>query len=256
MEASEALEALVGAVVLVAVEAAAALRPSNEDGQIFHYSTSSYWYQPPLCTCHPSYCPLYYSAWFSYQDDSSISKVSTSPIIILTSNLSIVWRLVTGPFAHTSFINLLFSVISYVPSAVMEENEMGTVPFAIRFFKLTMFIDVLFSIIAIGVGMTFWPRMINTPCMGLWPILMCDIVIQCYQDPEMPRGLCCLPIQIKSKWYPLILIAIFMIFFGIQFDLMTGMGVGYLYVFGYLNCLVSSPDSLRAWEKRWPFSSF
>lgn len=33
-----------------------------------------------------------------------------------------VWRLITGPFVHTSIINLLFSALSYVPSAMMEEE--------------------------------------------------------------------------------------------------------------------------------------
>lgn len=119
---------------------------------------------------------------------------------------------------------------------------MGTVPFAIRFFKLGLCINSLFSLLAIlfylitGSGM-----MVNEPAMGLWPILMCDIVIQCYQYPEMPRGLCCLPIQIKSKYYPLVLMALFTIFFGIQSSLLTGMGVGYLYVFGYLKFLETSP---------------
>ena len=133
---------------------------------------------------------------------------------------------------------------------------MGTVAFTVRFFKLSIFVNVIFSLVSILIGMTVSAMVLLTPCMGLWPILMCDLVIQCYQYPEMPRGLCCLPIQIKSKWYPLVLIGIFTIFFGPQLSLWAGLAVGYLYVFGYINCLKTSEQSLKAWEKRWPFKSY
>lgn len=131
---------------------------------------------------------------------------------------------------------------------------MGTVLMTLRFFKLSLFINVIFSLLAILIGMVFGVKqLLMEPAMGLWPIIMCDIVIQCYQQPDMPRGLCCLPVQIPSKWYPLVLIAIFTIFFGPQFSLFAGMGAGYLYVFGYLKCLETSAPSLRSWEERWPF---
>ena len=71
----------------------------------------------------------------------------------------------------------------------------------------------------------------------------------------MPRGLCCLPIQVKSKYYPIILLAIFTLFFGPQFSLIVGCGVGYLYVFGYVKFLETSAVSLKSWEESWPFKS-
>jgi hypothetical protein len=93
--------------------------------------------------------------------------------------------------------------------------------------------------------------------MGLWPILFCDLVIQCYKDPEMPRGLCCLPIQIKSKWYPLVLYAIFtLVFMNLDLSFTTGLIVGYLYAFGYLKWVESTQQSISAWEKRWPFVKY
>jgi len=165
-----------------------------------------------------------------------------------------IWKLITGPFAHGQLLQLLFSLISYVPSAVYEEGDMGTVPFTLRFFKLSVFINVMFCALAFVVGFTIMPAAVRSPCMGLWPILFCDLVIQCYKDPEMPRGLCCLPIQIKSKWYPLVLYGIFtLLFMNVDLSFTTGLGVGYLYAFGYLRCLETSAATVSAWEKRWPF---
>lgn len=54
---------------------------------------------------------------------------------------------------------------------------MGTVPFALRFFKLSLFINVMFCAVAFAVGLTVWPKAVVSPCMGLWPILFCDLVI-------------------------------------------------------------------------------
>jgi hypothetical protein len=137
-----------------------------------------------------------------------------------------------------------------------EEEGMGTVAFAVRFFKLSLFINMIFSSVSILIAFIGFPSLLATPAMGLWPILMCDMVIQCYQYPEMPRNLCCLPVQIKSKWYPLVLIGIFTIFFGPQMSLWTGLGVGYLWVFGYVKFLETSIVSLKEWEERWPFKSY
>tara|TARA_B110000285_G_C15049741_1_gene576309 strand:+ start:777 stop:944 length:168 start_codon:yes stop_codon:yes gene_type:complete len=37
---------------------------------------------------------------------------------------------------------------------------------------------------------------------------------------------------------------------------LTGLGVGYLWVFGYLKFLETSPQGLREYEEWWPFSSY
>jgi hypothetical protein len=135
---------------------------------------------------------------------------------------------------------LLFSLLSYIPSAIYEEKDMGTVPFTLRFFKLSLIINMIFVLISFMVAFIV-PMFIAQPCMGLWPILFCDLVIQCYKDPEMPRGLCCLPIQIKSKYYPLVLYAIFtLVFMNLDLSFTTGLIVGYLYTFGYLKCVEST----------------
>ena len=78
---------------------------------------------------------------------------------------------------HDSFLNLLFSVISYIPSAVMEENSVGTVPFALKFWKLQIFINVVFAILGTMLGYLVSQKLMMEPAMGLWPILMCDMVI-------------------------------------------------------------------------------
>jgi len=89
--------------------------------------------------------------------------------------------MVTGPFVHQDLISLLFSLLSFVPSAVMEENSLGTVPFTMRFVKLSIFINFVYSVFTCVLGLAYFTSLLSMPAMGLWPIIFCDMVIQCYQ---------------------------------------------------------------------------
>jgi membrane associated rhomboid family serine protease len=89
-----------------------------------------------------------------------------------------VWRLFTGQFLHMDALNLLFSLISYVPSAMQDEQNMGTTAFALRFFVMSTFINTMFSILGLAVGYSgIYDRIMMEPVIGLWAILFCDIVI-------------------------------------------------------------------------------
>jgi len=92
-----------------------------------------------------------------------------------------VWRIFTGTYVHPDLLTLCFSLFSYIPSGMLEENTMGTVPFAIRFFKLSLVINVVYSLFCLLVGLTVAPTLLMMPCVSLWPIIFCDMVIQCYQ---------------------------------------------------------------------------
>lgn len=60
---------------------------------------------------------------------------------------------------------------------MIEENNMGTVPFAIRFLKLSTFINFTFSLASLVIGMLLFPPILSSNSMGLWPIIFCDMVI-------------------------------------------------------------------------------
>ena len=68
--------------------------------------------------------------------------------------------------------------------------------------------------------------------------------------------LCCLPIQIKSKYYPWVLFLFFTMFFGLQIDLFIGILVGNMHTYGLLKFFEVSTAKAKLWEARWPFRSF
>ena len=49
--------------------------------------------------------------------------------------------------------------------------------------------------------------------------------------------LCCLPIQIKAKYYPIVLLVLFFMFLGASFDIVIGFVVGYMHTFGFFKYL-------------------
>lgn len=95
----------------------------------------------------------------------------------------------------------------------MVEKTDGTVKMAYNFWLNAILIESLFCVLCLVMSIVASGALYQYS-IGLWPILFCDIVIDCHKDPEQPRNLCCFPIMIKSKWYPAVLIGIFSIFFG------------------------------------------
>jgi len=81
---------------------------------------------------------------------------------------------------HSDFIQLLFSVISYVPTAMKVEQQIGTVKMCVRFWILGFVINALFTLVCVAGGLKFMS-------VGLWPMLFAEIVIECMQNPDQSR---------------------------------------------------------------------
>jgi uncharacterized membrane protein len=126
----------------------------------------------------------------------------------------------------------------------------------VRFLTTSVVIQILFTLACFLLSMVVNAGFMKSMSIGLWPILFCDIVIECNKDPEVGRMLCCFPVQIKSKYYPWVLILMFSIFFGPQIDLFIGLAVGYLHIYGFLTRFQISTARAKAWESRFPFKSF
>ena len=89
------------------------------------------------------------------------------------------WRLITGPFVHPSILFLIFSLMSYMPTAVTQEKLDGTVKSCIRFFMIAFAIETLFVLSSFILAILISPDFMLENSIGLWPILFCDIVIEC-----------------------------------------------------------------------------
>lgn len=83
------------------------------------------------------------------------------------------------------------------------------------------------------------------------------MVVECNRDPDVSRSLCCLPINIKSKYYPWVFLGIFSLLGGVTgcFSLAVGFGVGYLTIYDKMDRFMASETKVRQMEGKWPFKS-
>ena len=62
--------------------------------------------------------------------------------------------------------------------------------------------------------------------------------------------------MIKAKWYPLVLVVLFSLFFGLQVSLFVGLAVGYVSVWGGLARIELGASRATLWENKNPFKRF
>lgn len=81
--------------------------------------------------------------------------------------------------------------------------------------------------------------------LGLWTMVLVDMTIDSLKEPDVARNLCCLPIQIKARYYPYVFLLIFGLLFPPGFfALLAGYTVGVLYSYGYLKFTEPSDNLL------------
>ena len=149
------------------------------------------------------------------------------------------WRLFTTPFMTTGILSIIFTLIFWFKDAVKLENQIGTVKYMLIFFMNTFFIQLLYCLLMfllsliiqsnVLLKMKVTPRGVKNE--GLWPILLCDLTLLCLSNPEENMRFFLFPCVIKAKFYPLILFLVFTILSGFSFDfeILCGIGFGFLY---------------------------
>ena len=157
-----------------------------------------------------------------------------------------VWSIFTSVFINLSILNLLFAMISWVPSSIQQEQKVGTIKYMLNFLMHSISIELLYVIISMILFKIF-PTMSNTPSSGLWPLLMAEITLSCCSDPEKPVVMMFIPYPFKAKYYPWALTGFFALIngFQIQYDAIIGIIYAYFYFF-YLKNYLSISDSLIA----------
>lgn len=111
------------------------------------------------------------------------------------------YRIFTTPFLSLGILQVfytqvLFSLISYMPTACRTERRLGTMSY-LWFFSVNsnIHLDLIVQVLFIGlmyiityIPGTPWPAGNLNPCVGLWPLIMIEIVVRCNLNPEEPMG--------------------------------------------------------------------
>lgn len=148
---------------------------------------------------------------------------------IFTIQYMQIWRLVTAPFIELSLLQLLFCMLSFLPTACNTERSLGTARYVAFFMMNFLILESLFAFLLYG--LSFIPNLTllrGTMTAGLWPLIMVQMVIRCNMNPDAPGSLFLCPCQIKSKYIPWAFLGLFSLLGGVMWDLLLGIIVGYL----------------------------
>ena len=174
-----------------------------------------------------------------------------------------IWRLITTSFMTTNILSIIFSLYFWFKEAVKLEKEIGTTKYMLIFLMNTICIQIMYCLImfllSLIIRSSFLMKMKITQNgirnEGLWPILLCDLTLLCLSNPEEPMRFFIFPCVIKAKYYPLILFLIFTIISGfyIDFEVMCGIGFGFLYHYYLKNRLQISNNFAMKMENSFLF---
>ena len=139
------------------------------------------------------------------------------------------WTIFTFTFYHTSILNLVFALFFYLPNASSTEKKLGTVRYIYFFIINSGIIGVVYGLLMFCISfISIFSSSIYVPCIGLWPVIMMEVVINCNVNPNDLIGLWCFFCQIPNKWYPWVLVLMFSVMNSFVFyDLVVGLLVGY-----------------------------
>ena len=148
-----------------------------------------------------------------------------------------VYRLILSPLVGNSILNVIIIMLFYPTMAARMENSVGSTNFIVLLGMISILTNILFVAVCVLLDVTGYPGAILWPCMGFWDIIFGLITIECLALPDLPRQLMFIPVNIPSKYFPLVVYAFFAIFNGPSMDFALSMVVGAAYSKGYLDRL-------------------
>ena len=140
-------------------------------------------------------------------------------------------------------------VFFFAMRAMHMEIESGSISFLIQFLVATLMIQLVYLVLAIGLGFIY-PPFLSTMCWGIWPVYMWVITSDAFKNPNATQPLCCFPIQIKAIWCPFIWLGLFTLMMGIMsLGVWSGFIVGIIHYKGLLKASEPSANFINKLER-------
>ena len=157
------------------------------------------------------------------------------------------WRFITGNFITTGLFNFIFALIFWVSGGKIVEKQQGTVKYFIYFLINSTLVQIVYAVIY-----DIFTNDLKEPTKivsnGIWAYIMCEVTLMCLIKPDNEIYLLCIPYPIKSKYFPIVILIIFIIIGGFEFDIFVGVGYGFLYGFIIKKYLVINDGLFKKWE--------
>lgn len=138
------------------------------------------------------------------------------------------WRLLFGYFVCPDIYSLIFSIFALYMISLTEEMKTGTARYFLDLFYRNVIIQI--GVAVIGLALREIVN-INIISFGIWPAYIVIITLRCLSHPEDETYLCMMACPVKNKYYPYILLTMFLPFiylYGLQVDLWLGFIWGHI----------------------------
>ncbi|CAG9329772.1 unnamed protein product [Blepharisma stoltei] len=151
-----------------------------------------------------------------------------------------VWQIYMVPY--TNFISYLTELAIYYLIANSTEKKLGTARYSIFVIVnlfLTEFIHYLLYSLINFILKDFMLNFRNMIFPGLWGLIMTDLIIKYNKNPEKQEHWF-ISLNVKSKYVPYIYFFSISLLFPVVLKLLSGLIIGYLYVYHKLDFLTIS----------------
>ena len=116
---------------------------------------------------------------------------------------------------------------------MQNERSKGTNRFFIYFWWISILTQCLLCLISYLLSVTM--SMEDLKSAALWSMVMVDMTVDSLQQPDIARTCCCIPVPIKSKYFPYIFLVVSLFLIHDAFGaFLSGYLIGLLYAYGYL----------------------
>lgn len=159
-----------------------------------------------------------------------------------------IYRLVLSPLVGNSIINMILIAIFFPEMGARIEYNIGSAGFLSLIGLLTLAVNTSFALFCISMFYAGSHVALFWSCAGFWTVLFALITIECLQLPDAPRRMMFIPMDIPSKFFPLIMFIIFSLFTGPQLDMAVSMVIGFAYSKGYFDKFKITPAYLERSE--------
>ena len=170
------------------------------------------------------------------------------------------WRLITTSFITTNLINMIFGFIVWIKDAISLEKSLGTIRYIFIFIFNSIFINLLscfltflFSSNSFELSQYSYIHKVNNS--GIWPIIICEMTLLCFNNPDSKIKFLFVPSPIRAKYYPFIIIILLMLInnFRISFEIISGFLYGIIYYYLLQNKFSISEETSKRLENSWIF---
>lgn len=152
------------------------------------------------------------------------------------------WRLITTILISTNLFKIIIGLICWLKYASSLEASIGTIKYMTIFIINTLFIQILFCTFSYSI-MHFFKKDISyllnkntlkgVNNISIWGTIICELTLLCLSNPESPNKLLFIPVTIKAKYYPFLLVGVLTIVNSFKIDLEVISGIIYAYIYFY-----------------------